>query len=217
MTPKLVTERDKISPEVLIQSPVGSSAPGLCCWPHIGIRVARYVICGSSECLAWITNSSLTNVNEWFSCAASAVGMYIRVEWKSLFWGLCLKSCLTVPKYCIRNFNSICEVYGSAQNRWSFGNAMAAKKQNFHFFPFRSQKDAPRWENSKSDLKIEIVQHFTPFLTKKRRKSGKFGYFASFWAFSTVFRPKGGQMSSDLNFETRFGILSSRRNFLTTK
>ena len=58
---------------------------------------------------------------------------------------------------------------------------------------------------------------FTSFLATKGSKPGKFGYFASYWPFSAVFWSKGGQILSDFKFETTFGILSFRRNFLTPK
>ena len=43
------------------------------------------------------------------------------------------------------------------------------------------------------------------FGPKKTIKICYIGYFATFW----VFGQKGGQILFDLNFETRFGILSS--------
>ena len=51
-----------------------------------------------------------------------------------------------------------------------------------------------------------------PFGWKKLRKTSEIGNIASFQSF--FFLPKGGQMLSDLNSETRLGILSSFRIFL---
>ena len=61
------------------------------------------------------------------------------------------------------------------------------------------------------------LENIWPLLATKWSKSGKVGYFACYWTFSSVFWPKGGQLLSDFNIGTRFGILSSRRNLLTTK
>ena len=69
------------------------------------------------------------------------------------------------------------------------------------FLSFRGQLDATSYEDSKSGLRIEIG--------KKRSKTGKIGYFASYRQF--FFWPKKGQMLSDYNSETSFGILASRR------
>ena len=46
---------------------------------------------------------------------------------------------------------------------------------------------------------------FDPIFGPKRWKTGKTPYFVSFWPF---FCHKWGQMLSNFNFETRFGILS---------
>ena len=52
---------------------------------------------------------------------------------------------------------------------------------------------------------------YDPILTtQKLPKVGKSGYFAS---FRPLFLQKKYQMLSDLNFETRFGITSSKRIF----
>ena len=91
------------------------------------------------------------------------------------------------------------------------------KNKIFSFIWLWDQKYAPWWEDFKYGLKIEIRQHLNPFLAEKPPKSGEFGYFASFWAFSRFFGQKRGQMPSDFNSETRFWILSSGRIFLAPK
>ena len=59
---------------------------------------------------------------------------------------------------------------------------------------------------SKSDLKIKNECHLSPFAPQNCRKWAKSGISSLFYSF---FWPKRGQMLFDLNFEARFGVLSS--------
>ena len=132
------------------------------------------------------------------------LSLYIRVEWKSLFLGQCLKSCLTVPKHCMRNFSSICEVWGSAQNRWSFGNAKGDQKIKFIiFFNFGVRmthqdegipnlvselKSDDNWplfwpKNLSKALKTGKTKfaRFRPFLAKKGLNVVRFQFWDQIW------------------------------------
>ena len=73
------------------------------------------------------------------------------------------------------------------------------KIQNVKIISNGVPKDAKWWEDSKSGLKIQIKWYLTPFWPN---------IWPSFWS-NIFFSQKGGQMSFDLNFEARFGILSS--------
>ena len=66
------------------------------------------------------------------------------------------------------------------------------KNEVFNFLSFWSYKVLPGWDDSKYGLKIVIRQYLTSCLVHKWSKSGKFGYFASFWPFSTILWPQRG-------------------------
>ena len=136
-----------------------------------------------------------------------------RVEWKT-FLGV-FKSFLTVPKHCIRNLSSILRCKDPRKKLFKFWKYYRESNNKISIFlKFKGQRNAPGWEDSKSGLKNELGPYLTPFLAKKRSKSGELCYFASFRQFFCL---KRDQMLSDFYFETRFGILSSWRIFLTLK
>ena len=104
-------------------------------------------------------------------------------------------------------------------NRLKFWKYYRGQKINFSIFfhfgirQFRLDERIPYLV---SKLKSDNI--WRPFLATKRSKSGKCGYFASYWPFSiVVFGQKWRQMLPDFNLETRFGILSFRLNFLSPK
>ena len=83
------------------------------------------------------------------------------------------------------------------------------------FFHFRTRKFRldERIANMISKVKSDnILPLLRPKNCRKRSQTGKLAKFVRFRPF---FGRKRGQILSDYNFETRFGIPSSWRNFLT--
>ena len=119
------------------------------------------------------------------------------------------------PKHCIRSLSSICEVYRWAPSRWSFGNTTyrGPKNKVFNFLSFWGQEVSPGWEHSKSGLKIIIIQYLTPLRPKNSRNLTNLAILPATDHFRQFFGRKWGQMVSNFNFKTRFGILSSWQNF----
>ena len=91
--------------------------------------------------------------------------------------------------------------------RYFYGGQKIKFSFPFYFGVFKIRPDEGIQIRSQNSNPIT----FDTLLTKQRSKTGKSGaYFAS---SSTGFSHKEGQVLSDLNFATRFGILSSRRIF----
>ena len=90
--------------------------------------------------------------------------------------------------------------------KFFFENVCKVKNQNLKIISNGGLLYVKWWEDSKSGRRIQIGQHLTPFLSKKTVENWQMPDLADFDSF---FLPKGGWMVSDLNYEARFGILSS--------
>ena len=104
---------------------------------------------------------------------------------------------------------------GNSLKFWKYYRG--AKNKVLYFLSFWCQKVSPVWEDSKSGPKLESDNILPPFRPNNCRNLAILAILPVFDRFRQFFGQNGGQMLSDFTFETTFGILLSRQNFLPTQ